>query len=113
MSSTHQDGQWGPSHQDRKPPSDRRRRLKLGAVGLFAVGLEVLGERLSREGPLGAAGFTLGTVARGAVIVIGLFVLARALRSGRLRAALRRRELRPPGGPAAPLAGAARPTRAG
>jgi type IV secretion system protein VirD4 len=109
VSSAHQNGQWGPSHQDRKPPSDRRRWLKLGAIGLVALALEALGERLAREGPLGAAGSALGAVARDALIVVGVFVLARVLRSGRQRAALRRRELRPPGSLAERLARAPDP----
>jgi type IV secretory pathway TraG/TraD family ATPase VirD4 len=95
MSRTDQTPGWGPSHQDRKPPTDRRRWLKLGAIGLLALALEVLGERLQREGPLGAAGSTLGVVLRDALIVIVAYLLARTLKSGHLRAALRRHELTP------------------
>jgi type IV secretory pathway TraG/TraD family ATPase VirD4 len=95
MSRSHDTIGWGPSHQHHKPPTDHRRWLQLGAIGLAALGLKAIGERLQREGPLGALGATFSTVLRDALIVLGVYLVARVLRSGHLRAALRARERLP------------------
>src|SRR5438874_1131317 len=89
MSRAQQTPGWGPSHQDRKPPHDPRPWIQLGAIALIAVGLKVIGERLQREGPPDAISSTLGTVMRDALIVTGVYLLARALKSGHLPALLR------------------------
>jgi type IV secretory pathway TraG/TraD family ATPase VirD4 len=74
------------------------------------VGLKVVGARLQREGPLDAAGSTLGAVVRDALIVIAAYLLARALKPGLMRAAaLRSRERVPPPRLAERLAEAADP----
>jgi type IV secretory pathway TraG/TraD family ATPase VirD4 len=94
MSRAHQTSGWGPSHQHRKPPHDRRPWIQLGAIALIAVGLKVIGERLQREGPLDAISSTLGTVFRDALIATGVYLLVRVLKSGHLSTllpALRRR----------------------
>jgi type IV secretion system protein VirD4 len=86
---------WGPSHQERKPPTDRRLWVKLGAIALIALALKLIGEHLQREGPLSAVGSTSSALVRDALILLGVYLLARGLRSDHVRAALRSRERLP------------------
>jgi hypothetical protein len=109
MSNIHQNRRWGPSHQDRKPPTDRRAWVKLGAIALIALALKGLGERLQREGPLGAAGSTIGVLVRDTLIVIAAYIVVRILKSGHLRDVLHRHELTPLRSVADQLAQAADP----
>ena len=95
MSSKDQTTPWGPSHQHRKPPTNRRPLLKLGAIALVALALKVVGERLQREGPLGAADTTLGVIVHDGLIVLAVVGIAWALKSGRLPLPTSRRERSP------------------
>jgi type IV secretion system protein VirD4 len=86
MSRSYQSSGWGPSHQDRRPPTDRRRWVKLGAITLIAVALELFLHRLGRPGEHDPVGSTLHTIGRDGLIAAALLALAWALKTGRLRA---------------------------
>jgi hypothetical protein len=75
---------WGPSHQHRAPPGARGRWVKLGAISLIVIFCELLGARLGRSAhdPLGS---TLRTMAAYGLIGAVLFLLGRAILTGRLR----------------------------
>jgi type IV secretion system protein VirD4 len=75
---------WGPSHQHRDPPKSNRLALKLGAITLVLVALELFAHRVLQQGAGGAASSTVSTLGRGGLILGALWLLLRAARSGRL-----------------------------
>jgi type IV secretion system protein VirD4 len=75
---------WGPSHQDRDPPKSNRLTLKLGAITLVLVVLELFTHRVLQQGADGAASSTLSTLGRGGLILGALWLLQRVVNSGRL-----------------------------
>jgi type IV secretion system protein VirD4 len=86
MSRAQQRREWGPSDQHRPPPGSRGGWLKLGAITLIVILVfcELLGARLgsSAHDPLGS---TIHTMAIYGLIAGALFLLWRAIHSGRLR----------------------------
>ncbi|MGP0100881.1 MAG: type IV secretory system conjugative DNA transfer family protein [Solirubrobacteraceae bacterium] len=86
---------WGPSHEHRPPPTSHRLRLKLGAIALIAIALELFTHRLLQDGAVGAATSTLHTIGRDTLLALTVYVLVRAVRSGRLRLPIRARERSP------------------
>jgi type IV secretion system protein VirD4 len=95
MSRTASSRGWGPSHEHRPPPASHRWRGKLGAIALILTALELFAHRLLQDGALGAAGFTLRTIARDTLAALAGYLLYRAARSGRLRLPVRARERSP------------------
>jgi type IV secretion system protein VirD4 len=75
---------WGPSHQYRDPPKSHRLILKLGAITLVLVAFELFAHRVLQRGAAGAASSTLSTLCRGALILGALWLMLRAVKSGRL-----------------------------
>jgi type IV secretion system protein VirD4 len=103
---------WGPSHEHRPPPRSRRWSWKLGAITLILVAFELFAHRLAQAGGQGAAGWTLRTMGRDGLILAGVFMFVRAVKSGRLRLPLKTRERSPATRLADRLAGAERPGEA-
>ncbi len=85
---------WGPSHQHRDPPKSNRLKLKLGAIAFVLIVFELFAHRVLAQGAAGAASSTLGTIARDGLILGAIWLLLRAVKSGRLRLP-RRRERSP------------------
>jgi len=112
MSRSEQTRGWGPSHERRAPPTSHRWKIKLGAIALIAVALELLSQRLLQQGALGAASSTLHTIGRDALVLLAAFLGLRALRSGRWRLPIHARERSPATRLADRLAGAERPGEA-
>jgi hypothetical protein len=75
---------WGPSHQHRNPPKSHRLILKLGAITIVLVAFQLFAHRVLHQGANGAASSTLSTVGRGGLILGALWLLLRAVKSGRL-----------------------------
>lgn len=92
MSSTSQNGSWGPSHQYRPPPGHGRWRVKLAVIATILIAVELFLHRLGRPDPLG---WTVHTMLRDGLILTVLFLLVRALLSGRLRLPFRRPDRSP------------------
>src|ERR1035437_2371646 len=82
MSTSHPDLSWGPSHQHLPPPGQRERDGKLGAILIVViVSVPFLGT-LGLPDPLT---WPLATLLRGGAILAVVYLLFRAVRSGRLR----------------------------
>jgi len=73
---------WGPSHQHRDTPTSKRAGIKVGAIALIVVAFELWAHRVLAQGAIGAAGSSVGTIARGGLVVGGVCVLVRIVRSG-------------------------------
>jgi type IV secretion system protein VirD4 len=84
MSRSPESRDWGPSHQHRDPPKSHRLALKLGAITVVLVALELFAHRVLQQGAGGAASSTVSTLGRGGLILGALWLLLRAARSGRL-----------------------------
>jgi type IV secretion system protein VirD4 len=75
---------WGPSHEHRPPPASHRWKIKLGAIGLIAIAFELFTHRLLQDGAVGAAGSTLHTIGRDALMLLAGYLIFRAIKTGRL-----------------------------
>jgi type IV secretion system protein VirD4 len=76
---------WGPSHQHRDPPKSNRWKLKLGAIALAFIALELFAHRVLRQGAVRAASSSLRTIGRDGLVLGVLWLLIRAVKSGRLK----------------------------
>jgi type IV secretion system protein VirD4 len=76
---------WGPSHEYLPPPGPHRSYWKVGAIGLLIATLELLGHRANHPGGENALTWTLHTLTRDTLILAALFLLARAILTGRIR----------------------------
>ncbi len=94
MSRSLQSKRWGPSDQHRRPPKSRNAWIKLGAITLIGIALELFTHRLLQAGPASAAASTLHTIGSDGLLLAALVALAWAAKSGRLRLPLPRE--RPP-----------------
>jgi type IV secretion system protein VirD4 len=81
---------WGPSHQHRDPPKSNRLKLKLGAIGLVLIVFELFAHRVLKQGAGGALSSTARTIIRDGLIFGALWLLFRAVQSGRLKLPQRR-----------------------
>jgi len=86
---------WGPTHEHIPPPSKHRRRWKLGAIGLFLIVFELAGYRLAHPNGQNPLTWALHTTVRDGLILAALFLLARALNTGRLHLPFPRAERSP------------------
>jgi type IV secretion system protein VirD4 len=82
---------WGPSHQHRDPPKSHRLILRLGAITLVLVALELFAHRVLQQGAGGAASSTMSTLGRGGLILGAAWLLLRAGKRGQLRSPLPKR----------------------
>jgi type IV secretion system protein VirD4 len=82
---------WGPSHEHRDPPKSNRWKLRLGAITLVLIAFELFARRVLQQGVIGAASSTFRTIGRDGVILGSLWLLFRAVKSGRLTLLLPRR----------------------
>jgi type IV secretion system protein VirD4 len=60
---------WGPSHQHRPPPGGGRTRELVVLIAILTIAFELFTHRLAAQGALGAAGSTLHTMLRFALLV--------------------------------------------
>jgi type IV secretion system protein VirD4 len=86
---------WGPSHEHRPPPKSNHWRIKLGAITLTLIALELFAHRLLADGALGAAISTLAVMGRDAIVLLAGYALLHALTTRRLRLPVRARERSP------------------
>jgi type IV secretion system protein VirD4 len=103
---------WGPSHEHRSPPKSHHLQIKLGAIGIILIALELLAHRLLADGPVDAATSTLHTMGRDALILLAGYLLYRAVASGRLQLPNGARDRSPSTRLADQLAGAEDPGQA-
>jgi type IV secretion system protein VirD4 len=82
---------WGPSHEHRAPPASHRWRLKVGAIALILIALELFAHRVLQQGAGGAAASTLRVMGRDGLILGAAWMLLRAVKSGHLRLPVPRR----------------------
>ena len=80
---------WGPSHEHRAPPTSHRWKIKLGAIALIAIALELFTHRLLQDGAGGAATSTLDLMGRDALVLLAGYLLVQAVRHGHLRLPVR------------------------
>jgi type IV secretory pathway TraG/TraD family ATPase VirD4 len=80
MSISGQD-RWGPSHQYLPPPRERKRHVLAWSLGLAFVAFELFAHHALSEGGVGAAAFTVHTMARWGLGLGALFLLGRGLQS--------------------------------
>ena len=76
---------WGPSHEHRTPPTSHRWKVKVGAIALIAIAIELFAHRLLADGPGDAATSTLAVMGRDALVLLAAYALVLAIRSERLR----------------------------
>jgi len=86
---------WGPSHQHRPPPRSNRLRVKVAAIALVLIALELFAHRLLRDGALGAGVSTLRTLGRDAFVLAAGWVAVRAIRRAKVRLPMRARRPSP------------------
>ncbi len=103
---------WGPSHEYLDPPTRRRGKIKLGAIALVLIALELFTHRLLQEGPAGAARSTAHVMGRDALVVFAAYLVVRGAKSGRLSIPARMRRRSPAVRLADRLAGANHPGEA-
>src|SRR5665811_128647 len=84
MSRSEQTAGWGPSHQHRAPPSSARWKFKLAAAALGVLAAELFTHRVLQDGAVGAGASTLRTIGRDGLVLLGVYVLLRAVRRGRV-----------------------------
>jgi type IV secretion system protein VirD4 len=85
MSRSQTSRDWGPSHQHRDPPSSARWKLKLGAIALGVVALELFAHRVLQRGARGAASSTFRTIGRDVLLLGAGWLLFRAIKNGHLK----------------------------
>jgi type IV secretion system protein VirD4 len=86
---------WGPSHQHHPPPKGHWLQLRLAAIILAFVAVELFLHRLLADGLVGAAVSTLHTLERDLLILTGGYALYRAARHWRPWLLLRARDRSP------------------
>src|ERR1700729_121258 len=90
MSMSSPDKDWGPSHQYLPPPGHHRGHWKLGVIALIVIAVELLSYRASHPDGHNAFTWTTRTLALGGLVLVVVFLIARAIGRGQLRFAVPR-----------------------